>query len=331
MSWLKRLKIDSFLLILICVVILATLFPCEGNYKVFFENLTTIAIALLFFMHGAKLSSQSIISGMRHWRLHLLIFVSTFLLFPILGLGLQVFVPNFLSNQLYLGFLYLCALPATVQSSIAFTSIARGNVAAAVCSASTSTLLGIFLSPFIVSLLISTNMAKTDMLDAITSIMLKLMLPFVLGHLSRPLILKWIEKHRKLINQTDRTSILLVVYVAFSDAVVNGIWQQVDGWSLLSIVIFSLLLLGVVLIITTCSARYFGFNKADEITIVFCGSKKSLASGIPMASVLFPTSVMGIMVLPLMIFHQIQLMVCAILAAHYAKRPSEDNESRSVN
>ncbi|QIQ20766.1 bile acid:sodium symporter family protein [Zophobihabitans entericus] len=321
MSWLQRLKLDPFLMTLLAVVLAATIFPCEGIYKTIFEHLTTIAIALLFFMHGAKLSRQAIIGGIRNWRLHLIILASTFLVFPLLGLSLQCFVPDLLSNDLYLGFLYLCALPATVQSAIAFTSLARGNVAAAICSASLSTLLGIFLSPFLVGLLMNTQSGQTDTLDAILSIMYKLMLPFVLGHLCRPLIGQWIDKHKKLVSKTDMSSILLVIYVAFSDAVVNGIWQQVNVLSLLAVVIFSCLLLGAVLLITTYGARLLGFNKADEITIVFCGSKKSLANGIPMASVLFPTSIMGIMVLPLMIFHQIQLMVCAVLAARYARRP----------
>lgn len=324
MNLLKTLKIDPFLLILISVVITATFFPCEGNIKIFFEYLTTFAIGLLFFMHGAKLSLDAIISGIKSWKLHLIIFATTFVIFPILGLALHIFVPSFLSENLYLGFLYLCTLPATVQSAIAFTSIARGNVAAAICSASASTLLGVFVTPILISLLMHTQAAGAiDILDAISSIMLKLMLPFIIGHLSRRWIGGWIDSHRKIINKTDRLSILLVVYVAFSDAVINGIWQQINAFSFASIIVFSLLLLTIVLLITTYGSRLLGFNKDDEITIVFCGSKKSLASGIPMASVIFPVSIMGIMVLPLMIFHQVQLMTCAILASRYARRKDD--------
>lgn len=324
MNLLKTLKIDPFLLILISVVITATFFPCEGNIKIFFEYLTTFAIGLLFFMHGAKLSLDAIISGIKSWKLHLIIFATTFVIFPILGLALHIFVPSFLSENLYLGFLYLCTLPATVQSAIAFTSIARGNVAAAICSASASTLLGVFVTPILISLLMHTQAAGAiNILDAISSIMLKLMLPFIIGHLSRRWIGGWIDSHRKIINKTDRLSILLVVYVAFSDAVINGIWQQINAFSFVSIIVFSLLLLTIVLLITTYGSRLLGFNKEDEITIVFCGSKKSLASGIPMASVIFPVSIMGIMVLPLMIFHQVQLMTCAVLASRYARRKDD--------
>ncbi|MGL6020082.1 MAG: bile acid:sodium symporter family protein [Gibbsiella quercinecans] len=320
MSWLQRLRIDKFLLVMVMVVIIASIFPCEGIWKVFFDRLTTVAIALLFFMHGAKLSRQAIMAGMGHWKLHLVVFLSTFALFPLLGLAMNLLVPGVMSPTVYLGFLYLCALPATVQSAIAFTSAAGGNVAAAVCSASASSILGVFLSPLLVGALMHTQDGNIDVWHAIGAIILQLMVPFVIGHLARPLIGKWVDRHRKMINITDRSSILLVVYTAFSAAVVEGIWHQIDGWSLLVILVMSLVLLTIVLVVNTYAARWLGFNTADEITIVFCGSKKSLANGVPMANVLFPVAAVGAMVLPLMIFHQVQLMVCAVLAQRYARK-----------
>ncbi|GKW27486.1 bile acid:sodium symporter family protein [Pectobacterium brasiliense] len=327
MGWLQRLRIDKFLLVLILVVVTASILPAEGSVKVFFEHLTTAAIALLFFMHGAKLSREAITTGMGHWRLHLVVFASTFILFPLLGIGMSLLSPVVLTPTLYLGFLYLCALPATVQSAIAYTSMAGGNVAAAICSASASSILGVFLSPILVGLLMHTQGGETDTLHAIGSIIMQLMVPFVIGHLSRPLIAKWVERNRKLINITDRSSILLVVYVAFSEAVVQGIWGQINVWSLLAVVGCSIVLLAIVLVVNTLVARKMGFNTADEITIVFCGSKKSLANGIPMANVLFPAAAVGAMVLPLMIFHQIQLMVCAALAQRYAKRINKEQDT----
>ncbi|MCU1791956.1 MULTISPECIES: bile acid:sodium symporter family protein [Pectobacterium] len=327
MGWLQRLRIDKFLLVLILVVVTASVLPAEGSVKVFFEHLTTAAIALLFFMHGAKLSREAITTGMGHWRLHLVVFASTFILFPLLGIGMSLLSPVVLTPTLYLGFLYLCALPATVQSAIAYTSMAGGNVAAAICSASASSILGVFLSPILVGLLMHTQGGETDTLHAIGSIIMQLMVPFVIGHLSRPLIAKWVERNRKLINITDRSSILLVVYVAFSEAVVQGIWGQINVWSLLAVVGCSIVLLAIVLVVNTLVARKLGFNTADEITIVFCGSKKSLANGIPMANVLFPAAAVGAMVLPLMIFHQIQLMVCAALAQRYAKRINKEQDT----
>ncbi|MGL4722981.1 MAG: bile acid:sodium symporter family protein [Scandinavium sp.] len=320
--------LDPFTLTLITVVVLASLFPAQGGFVPFFDGLTTAAIALLFFMHGAKLSREAIIAGGSHWRLHLWVMCSTFVVFPLLGVLFALWAPIDVDPALYSGFIYLCILPATVQSAIAFTSLAGGNVAAAVCSASASSLLGIFISPLLVGLLMHLHGAGGS-LEQVGKIMLQLLLPFVLGHLSRPWLGEWVARNKKWIGKTDQTSILLVVYSAFSEAVVNGIWHKVGVGSLLFIVIVSLILLAIVIVVNTVVARKCGFNKADEITIVFCGSKKSLANGIPMANILFPTAMVGVMVLPLMIFHQIQLMVCAVLARRY-KRQTQEREAQKA-
>ena len=314
--------LDPFTLTLICTVLLASFLPAKGSIFTFFEGLTTAAIALLFFMHGAKLSREAIIAGGGHWRLHLWVMCSTFILFPVLGVLFNAWKPFAVSQNLYDGFLYLCILPATVQSAIAFTSIAGGNVAAAVCSASASSVLGIFLSPVLVGIVMHVQGASGSFHD-VGRIMLQLLLPFVVGHLMRPWIGNFVARHKKMIGKTDQTSILLVVYTAFSEAVTHGIWNQVGVGALLFIVVVSLVLLAVVIIVNIFMARRLGFNKADEITIVFCGSKKSLANGIPMSNILVPAATVGIMVLPLMIFHQIQLIICAILAKRYHRQALE--------
>lgn len=320
LTWFKSLPIDRFLLLLILSIIIASFFPCYGEGKVFFDGLTTFAIGLLFFMHGAKLDTKTIVDAFFHWRLHCLIFLTTFFIFPILGFGLQFLPESILPKQIAIGFLFLCTLPATVQSAIAFTSIAKGNVAAAICSASASTLLGVFITPILITFLMDADSSHSiPLLESIESIVIKLVVPFFAGNVARHWIKRWIHKHKQLINKVDRVSILLVVYVAFSDAVEHGIWHQIDLYDFVMIVLLSLIILGLILLFTTYSARFFKFNQPDEITIVFCGSKKSLASGIPMASILFPAASVGMIVLPLMIFHQIQLMVCSYLAMKYAK------------
>ncbi|MGD8161970.1 bile acid:sodium symporter family protein [Pantoea sp. FN0307] len=317
----RVLRLDPMMVKLLIVVLLATFLPAKGGFVAFFEWLTTAAIALLFFMHGAKLSREKIIAGSSHWRLHLWIMFSTFVLFPILGLLLVWWHPVNLSNEIYTGFIYLCILPATVQSAIAFTSMAGGNVAAAVCSASASSLLGVFISPLLVNLVMNIHSEMPgNGLEQIGRIMLQLLVPFVLGHLSRRWIGGWVERHRSLIGKTDQASILLVVYSAFSEAVVNGIWHRVGVITLLWILAGSVLLLAIVLIVNLLAARLFGFKRADEITILFCGSKKSLANGVPMANILFPAAAVGIIVLPLMVFHQVQLMVCSFIAQRYKKK-----------
>lgn len=321
------LRLDPMMVKLIITVLLATFLPARGDFVPVVEVLTTAAIALLFFMHGAKLSRDKIIAGSSHWRLHLWIMCSTFVIFPILGCLLAWWHPVAVSDQIYTGFIYLCILPATVQSAIAFTSLAGGNVAAAICSASASSLLGVFISPLLVNLVMHVHSEMPgNGFEQIGKIMLQLLLPFVLGHLSRRWIADWIERHLSLIGKTDQTSILLVVYAAFSEAVVNGIWHKVDITTLGWIMVGALLLLTLALLINLAAARLFGFKRPDEITALFCGSKKSLANGVPMANILFPASSVGIIVLPLMIFHQIQLMACSWIARRY-KTSSEKKSS----
>lgn len=312
---------DNFTLTLIGVVILASLLPVSGPVAVGFGWLTNIAIALLFFLHGAKLSRDSIISGAGHWRLHLLVFGLTFVLFPLIGLALKPLLSPLIGDDLYMGMLYLCALPATVQSAIAFTSLARGNIPAAICSAAASSLFGIFLTPLLVTLLLNVQGEGSSTLDAILKISVQLLLPFIAGQIARRWIGAWVARNKNWLRFVDQGSILLVVYGAFSEAVVEGLWHQIPVWQLAGLVVVCCLLLALVLLASALLGKAFGFNQEDRITILFCGSKKSLATGVPMAQVLFAGSTIGVLILPLMLFHQIQLMVCAVIAQRYANRP----------
>ncbi|MGC5703795.1 bile acid:sodium symporter [Pseudomonas sp. NFXW11] len=317
----SRLLPDNFTLTLIGVVLLASFLPASGQVAVGFGWLTNIAIGLLFFLHGAKLSRQAIIAGAGHWRLHLLVFGLTFVLFPVLGLALKPLLSPLVGNELYMGMLYLCALPATVQSAIAFTSLARGNIPAAICSAAASSLFGIFLTPLLVTLLLNVHGDSGSTLDAILKISVQLLLPFIAGQIARRWIGAWVGRNKNWLRFVDQGSILLVVYGAFSEAVNEGIWQQIPLWELGGLLVACCILLALVLLASSFFGKLFGFDQQDRITILFCGSKKSLATGVPMAQVLFAGSTMGLLILPLMLFHQIQLMVCAVLAQRYAKRP----------
>ena len=318
--FLRRLLPDNFTLTLLAVVLAATLLPASGQVATAFEWITNLAIALLFFMHGAKLSRQAILAGAGHWRLHLLVFACTFILFPLLGLALRPALEPLLGKELYLGMLYLCALPATVQSAIAFTSLARGNIPAAICSAAASSLLGIFVTPLLVALLMGVQGDNGSTLDAIGKISLQLLLPFVLGQIAQRWIGGWVNQNKSWLKYVDQSSILLVVYTAFSAAVIGGLWQQVPLTTLLLVIAACCVLLALALVLTHLLGKWLGFSLEDRITILFCGSKKSLATGVPMAQVLFAGGAIGVLILPLMLFHQIQLMVCAVLAQRYAKR-----------
>ena len=318
--FLRRLLPDNFTLTLLAVVLAATILPASGQVATAFEWITNLAIALLFFMHGAKLSRQAIVAGAGHWRLHLLVFSCTFILFPLLGLALRPALEPLLGTELFMGMLYLCALPATVQSAIAFTSLARGNVAAAICSAAASSLLGIFITPLLVAVLMGVHGDNGSTLDAIGKISLQLLLPFILGQIAQRWIGGWVTQNKNWLKYVDQSSILLVVYTAFSAAVIGGLWQQVPLVTLLAVVVACCVLLALALLLTHLLGKWLGFNLEDRITILFCGSKKSLATGVPMAQVLFAGVAIGVLILPLMLFHQIQLMVCAVLAQRYAQR-----------
>lgn len=315
----RRLLADRFLLALLGAVALSSVLPVSGALVEPFNVVADITIALVFFLQGARLSRATVVAGFTHWRLHLVVFAATFVLFPLLGLAAAPLVPTLLSPALYTGILFLCVLPSTIQSSIAFTSIAHGNVAAAVCSASASNIIGMFLTPLLVGLLFSAR-GGGPTLEAVGSILLQLLLPFVIGQILQPKIGKWVIENRRVLGLVDRGSILLVVYLAFSHAVVQGLWTKLSAADLAVMVGVDVALLALVLVTTTVAARLLGFSREDEITIVFCGSKKSLASGVPMANVIFAGQDIGIILLPVMLFHQIQLMACAALAQRYADR-----------
>ena len=322
---LSRLPIDPYIAAIVAMVCLASVLPVHDTGAVVAGWVTTAAIALLFFLHGARLAPRAALAGARHWRLHIVVLASTFVLFPVLALGAKALFPGLLIPPLWTGVILLSVLPSTVQSSIAFTSIARGNVPAALCAATASNLLGMGLTPLLAGLLLGAQ--GNFSVRGAGDIVVQLLLPFAAGQLSRPLTADWALRNRALLSLVDRGSILLVVYAAFSEGVTQGIWHQLGLGDLGRLLGVDIALLAVVLSITTYGSRLLGFSRPDEVTIVFCGSKKSLASGLPMATVLLAGRSVGLIVLPLMLFHQIQLMVCAALARRYANAATKDRSS----
>ncbi|MBB3357498.1 sodium/bile acid cotransporter 7 [Novosphingobium sp. BK486] len=316
-----RTLIDPYLLLLIGTIAIAAVFPAHGAGVAVADVAVTAAVALLFFLYGARLAPQAVWQGMAHWRLQALVFASTFALFPLIGLGVVHLIGGLVAPDIAVGLLFLCVLPSTVQSSIAFTSIARGNVPAALCSASLSNLVGVALTPVLTALLLPTSASGGFSAHSLETIAMQILLPFVAGQVARPFIGDWLARHKKIVSYVDRGSILLVVYAAFSAGMVAGVWTRLAPVDLLIVLVLDLLILALVIVATTLASRKLGFNTEDEITIVFCGSKKSMASGIPMATILFAGHAVSLIVLPLMLFHQAQLFVCATLARRYAARP----------
>ena len=318
---LARFQIDSYLLMLLGTVVLASLVPARGIWAPIAGGIADAGIVALFFLHGARLSRQAVLDGLRNLRLHLAVAAMTFVIFPLLGLGIRA-LPG-LEPELAAGLLFLTLLPSTVQSSIGFTAVARGNVAAAVCSASFSNLAGIFITPLLVALLITGKSGGVST-DMVLTIAFQLLLPFLAGHFLRPWIGDWVVRQKRLLAFVDKGSILMVVYTAFGAAVVEGLWHRVAPSDLALVLLISVVLLGVVLCISYAIARMMKLPRADAIVLQFCGSKKSLATGVPMAGVLFAPEQVGAILLPVVIFHQVQLMVCAVLAQRY--RAAADRE-----
>jgi len=320
----RRLIPDPFLLFLVATILLATFTPARGGFAVAVGWLSVVTIVLLFFFHGAKLARDEVIAGLTHWRLHLTILASTFLFFPLLGLiGFKAW-PSLLPQDLWVGMLFLCALPSTVQSAIAFVSMARGNVPAAIASASASQMLGIVLTPLLMGLMAGAHGGGSVNLKGIGEIAAQILLPFVVGHLLRPWVGGWVGRHKALIGITDRSTIIVAVYGAFSAAVLEGLWHKLPPASLALLVGVNAVVLAVGLGFTWGLGRALGFERADRITIQFCGTKKSLLQGVPMAKVLFPGPQTGVILLPIMLFHQMQLMACAFIARRYGDQTEAD-------
>ncbi|RSZ61948.1 bile acid:sodium symporter [Corynebacterium hylobatis] len=315
LSLLKRT--DPLILLIVLAVVVAIIVPARGGFAEWFATATNIAIALLFFLYGARLSTREAFKGLMHWRLHLLILAFTFLVFPLVGLALRP-LTLVISDELYMGILFMCLVPSTVQSSVAFTSIAKGNYAGAIVAASASNLAGVFLTPLLVMLFMSTGNGINVDTQVFLDIAVLLLLPFVLGQLLR----RWVKgiAANKATKIVDRGSITMVVYSAFSAGMVAGVWSEVTVGEIIFLIVFSIVLVAIMLWLTRSVSLRLGFNQKDMKAIQFCGTKKSLATGLPMASVIFGGASIGLLILPLMIFHQVQLMMCSWLAARYARQ-----------
>jgi sodium/bile acid cotransporter 7 len=323
MQILKNLFKDWFLRSMVIAVLIASFFPDIGRSGGWLrlDAFIDYGIALVFFLHGVSIPSEQLRAGLGNKRLHMLVQSFTFAVFPLLFLGLKPLGDAWLPPDLLLGFFYLCALPSTITSSVALTGLARGNVPAAIFNATVSSLLGIILTPLLVSLMASASGAGFSYREAVTDIAMLLLLPFVLGQLLHPWLGQRLARIKKYTTIVDRGVVVLLVFASFSDSAAAGLWHEYGVDILLLTLIGATVLLALALLLTTAAARLLRFPVEDEIVAVFCGSKKTLAAGVPMAKVLFGTHPgLGLIVLPVMFYHQLQLVVCAVLAQRYARR-----------
>lgn len=320
---LKRVVTDWFLCGMVLATVLAYFFPGFGasGGGMHAEYVVNIGVFVVFFLHGVNLSSEQIRHGLKNWRLHIMVQAFTFVVFPVIWLVCDKAFGAYIPALLMLGFLYLCALPSTISSSVALTGSAGGNVPAAILNASMSSVFGIFMTPWLVSLVIGTGSGGIDLRSTLLNLSLMLLLPLILGQLVRPLVGKFFAKHKKYTNLIDKIVILLLVYAAFCNSMVSGMWQTQGNSVIAMAFVGSAILLAVILLLTTGTARVLKFNHADKVAAVFCATKKSLAAGAPMAALIFGNNPgLGLILLPIMIYHPLQLVVCSVMAENYANR-----------
>ena len=315
-------KFDWFLIGMIAAVALAWAFPRAGAPGGWLhpELLNKIGVALIFFLNGVALSFAAMKAGALRWPVHVTVQATTFVVFPLVGIMLTAVAGGWIAPELAIGFFYLCAVPSTVSSSVAMTAAARGNVPVAVFNATLSSVIGIVVTPLLIGWRLHTTGASLPLGSVILDLIVWLLLPLVLGQLSRPLLAGWALRNKKLIHRVDRGTILFIIYTSFCDSIVRGIWSgRYD--TILAAVIGSLGLFYVVFCIVGAIARAAGFDAGDRIAAIFCGSKKSIASGIPMAQLIFAGDPrLGLILLPLMVYHPLQLVICGVLAGRWAKR-----------
>ncbi|WP_417760840.1 bile acid:sodium symporter family protein [Shewanella sp.] len=332
MNLVSKIKKEWFIVGMLCAIALATVSENIGKTDgiIHLDQLTGIGVAIVFFLHGLGLSPQAIRAGISNWRLHIFIQSATFVAYPALWLLLGKGFTAVLPMALALGFCYLFVLPSTISSSVAMTSVGKGNVPGAIFNASLSSILGVFLTPLLIQLFMGFEGLQLDLAQSVMSIGKLLLLPMVAGQLLRPLLVAYVERHKSVVNKIDKYVIILIVYNAFCDSVAQHIWSDFSLPLLLLCIAACCVVLLIMVHIIQWSARKVGFARPDEVAAVFCGTKKTLAAGVPMAKVIFGADPnLGMILLPIMLYHPLQIFYCAMLANRYAAQHNAANTAIS--
>ena len=322
-----KIKIDKFVLSIIAVISIAYFFPNWGtqNSKVPIDTISAIGISLIFFFYGLKLSPQKLKAGIKNWKLHLLVQSSTFLIFPLLILIFRPFIQNQEQEIIWLAFFFLAAIPSTVSSSVVMVSIAKGNIPSAIFNASISGIIGVVLTPLWMGLFVQSAQADFDFADIYIKLIVQIILPVVLGVLLQQFFGEFAQKHNKHLTLFDKSVILLIIYKSFAASFEENIFSSISILDLLFLFVTVLILFFTMFFLTGFLSKKLKFNTEDQITAQFCGTKKSLVHGTVFSKIIFGNMAsIGIILLPLMLFHALQLLIISIVASKMSTKNIEE-------
>ncbi|WP_306352982.1 bile acid:sodium symporter family protein [Flavobacterium sp. '19STA2R22 D10 B1'] len=317
-----KFKLDKFVLAIIATVCIAYLFPNFGADDSWFpiDTISGYGISLIFFFYGLKLSPDKIKSGLKNWKLHILVQSATFIIFPLVVLLFYPLMKNEEQHTMWLAVFFLAALPSTVSSSVVMVSIAKGNIPAAIFNASLSGIIGILLTPLWMKPFLEQQQADFNFEKVYTQLIFQIIIPVILGIILQRFGSKWAQKYNSQLSFFDKAIILLIVYKSFAESFISGIFKTLQWYDMFILLIIVSVLFWVVYGLINWIAKRLGFNREDRITASFCGSKKSLVHGTVMSKVLFTNAAtIGIILLPLMLYHAMQILVISIIAGKLAK------------
>jgi sodium/bile acid cotransporter 7 len=321
----KKAGLDGFMLLLIGMIGLAYIWPEPGMSEspVPLIQISTYAVSLIFFFYGLRLSPDKLKAGLANWKLHAMVHLSTFVLFPLLALACRPFFHGEDHQLMWLAIFFLTTLPSTVSSSVVMVSIAGGNIPAAIFNASISSLMGVFITPLWMGVVLDTGSGNYDIMSVVGKLSLQVLLPVTLGILFNKKWGAWADKNKTYIRYFDQSSILLIVYTSFCESFGEHLFSEFEMKDILFLGIGMLALFFAVYFLLSFFCRILGFSKEDEVTAVFCGSKKSLIQGAVMSKVLFSGAQAGVMLLPIMLYHALQLISASIIAQRIARQQKE--------
>ncbi len=320
---LAKVGINVFFFALIGMIVLAYFFPSWGTQQsiLHLPAIAEYGVSIIFFFYGLKLNPEKLKSGLSNWKVHTVIQLTTFVLFPLIVISLGWLFNVDTSSLTWLGIFFLATLPSTVSSSVVMVAISGGNLPAAIFNASISSIIGIFITPLWMSRLLKNQDANFDITPIILRLCLEVLLPVIVGFFLHK---KWgarTERHNSTLKLFDQVIILLIVYTSFCESFAGNMFRDQSPVEIVELGLLMLLFFAFMFGIMLLVSRWLGFNRPDTITVLFCGSKKSLVQGAVMGKVLFPNPVMlGVVLLPLMMYHALQLMAGSMIAQQMSRK-----------